>query len=489
MKEISTKYFKYFVFASLIYIPIFGYLNAFPIRLFDESRLAINAYEMLNNGDFIVTHYKGSPDMFNTRPPLMIWLQVLSMKFIGVNELSVRLPSAFATLFTCIAILLFSIKYLKNFWFGFIAVIILITTNGYVCFHVTRTGDYEALLILFTTLSNLLFFAFIETKKNKFLYLFFLVTALAVLTKSVTGLLFVPALLVYSLMQKQFLSILRNRHFYYGFLIFIILTLGYYLLRELKAPGYIRAVNYHELTGRYLQMLEGTKQGFWYYYNNIINFQLTALWYLLIPCGLLIGLFSKDIKIKRITLFSSLMILSYFLVISLAQTKLRHYDAAMYPFIAILISVSIYYIFNLLKNSNVINQTLTKNIIPFLFLFIVFITPYQNTINNTYKPKEHPWAKEFYEIGYFLRDAVNGKYDVDGYSLLYDGHDANLRFYLNILQNKGVKISFKDWRNLNTGDLVIVCQKNVKQYVEEHYDCKKIKEIDNVIKYKVNARK
>src|SRR5210317_710109 len=114
MKELFTQYFKYLILGALIYIPIFGYLSVFPIRLFDESRLAINAYEMLKNSDFIVTHYKGNPDMFNTRPPLMIWLQVLSMKFIGVNELSVRLPAAFATLFTCIVLLIFSLKYFKD---------------------------------------------------------------------------------------------------------------------------------------------------------------------------------------------------------------------------------------------------------------------------------------------------------------------------------------------------------------------------------------
>jgi len=489
MKEILNKYFKYIVLAALIYMPIFGYLNIFPIRLFDESRLANNAYEMLKNGDFIVTYYKGIPDMFNTRPPLMIWLQVLSMKFIGVNELSVRLPAAFATLFTCIVLLMFSLKFLKEFWFGFIAVIVLITSHGYVCEHVSRTGDYEALLILFTTLSGLLFFAFIETKKNKFLYLFFVFTAFAVLTKSVTGLLFMPALLIYSLIQKQFLPTLRNKHFYFGIMIFVVLTLGYYLLRQFQNPGYLRCVYNNELGGRYLHLLVGQKQGFWYYYNNIIDFQLTKLWYLLIPCGFLIGVFSKDLKIKRITLFSFLMILCFFIVISLAQTKLRHYDAPLYPFIAILISVSIYYILNLLKNLNLINQTLIINIVPFLFLFLITITPYQKTINNTYKPKEYPWAQEFYEIGYFLQDAVKGKYNVNDCFILYDGHDANLRFYLNILQDKGIKVSFKDWQNLNPDDLVIICQSDVKQYVEKNYNYKKIEEIGNAVKYKVYARK
>ena len=61
-------------------MPIFGYLDSYPIRIWDEARLAINAYEMLKNGDFIVTHYDNNPDMWNTKPPLMIWCQVFFMK-------------------------------------------------------------------------------------------------------------------------------------------------------------------------------------------------------------------------------------------------------------------------------------------------------------------------------------------------------------------------------------------------------------------------
>ena len=183
-------YFKYVILAALMYMPIFGHLDALPIRIWDEARLAINAYEMLNDGDYIVTHFEGKPDMWNTKPPLLIWVQVFFMKILGVNELSVRLPSAIAAFFTSLVLLIFSHKYLEKFWFGFITVFVLITSHGYINFHSSRTGDYDALLTLFTTLSGLLFFAYCEARNHKYLYLFFLCTALAVLTKSITGLLF-----------------------------------------------------------------------------------------------------------------------------------------------------------------------------------------------------------------------------------------------------------------------------------------------------------
>ena len=80
---------KILLVAILIYSPIFGHLSRLPIRIWDESRLAINAYEMYRDGGCLVTTFEGKPDHWNTKPPLLIWLQVLAMKAHGVGELAV----------------------------------------------------------------------------------------------------------------------------------------------------------------------------------------------------------------------------------------------------------------------------------------------------------------------------------------------------------------------------------------------------------------
>jgi len=108
--------------------------------------------------------------MWNTKPPLLIWVQVFLMRILGVNELAVRLPSAFAAFFTCIVLLIFFRRHLKNFWFGFISILVLVTSYGYIDLHASRTGDYDALLTLFTKLSGLFFFAFCATKNYKHIY-------------------------------------------------------------------------------------------------------------------------------------------------------------------------------------------------------------------------------------------------------------------------------------------------------------------------------
>lgn len=92
------------------------------------------------------------------------------MLFLGPGELAVRLPSAIAGLITCLLLLFISYKYLKNFLFGFIWAAVLITFNGYVDFHGTRTGDFDALLTLFMFLYAFFFFLYTERKNPRLLH-------------------------------------------------------------------------------------------------------------------------------------------------------------------------------------------------------------------------------------------------------------------------------------------------------------------------------
>ena len=57
------------ILLAIAYITLFSHIETLPIRLYDEARLANNAYEMLNDGDFVVTHFDSKPDMWNTKPP------------------------------------------------------------------------------------------------------------------------------------------------------------------------------------------------------------------------------------------------------------------------------------------------------------------------------------------------------------------------------------------------------------------------------------
>ncbi|MBA3901452.1 MAG: glycosyltransferase family 39 protein, partial [Bacteroidetes bacterium] len=169
----SKHYLILFLLLILAYFPIFSHLNTLPIRIWDESRLALNAYEMAQSGNLIVTSYEGEPDMWNTKPPLMIWMQAGLIKLIGLDELAIRLPSAIAVFFTCITLFIFSLRYLKSFWLGIIGILVLITSSGFVGFHTGRTGDYDAMLAFFIFSYCLFYYLFLEKGGVKYLYAFF----------------------------------------------------------------------------------------------------------------------------------------------------------------------------------------------------------------------------------------------------------------------------------------------------------------------------
>ena len=386
------------------------------------------------------------------------------------------------------ALLVFSIKYLDDFWFGFISILLLVTFNGYINQHVTRTGDYDALLILFTTAAGLLFYYLLEKKNASLLYAFFGLMTLAVLTKGIAAMLFAPALLLYVLFKKQLLWLLKQKHLYIGLAGFLIVSLGYYFLRELFNPGYLDAVKKNELGGRFLKLLFKEQRPLLYYVNNMMNIQL-KWWFYVLPVGFIAGMFSKDIKLRNLTIFSTLMIVVHLLVISISKTKFSWYNAPEFPFMAILIGIGIYSIFKAIEAGKGRTGTRNEIIIKGILLLFLFIYPYSYIFEKTNVPFEWNKEKKFYEIGYFLQNALRGNENVDGYYVLYDGYRTQNLFYLKALQSKGVNVDFKDWKALQPNDRVIAHQPKVKEFLEENYEYELIEKDNNISKYKIYARK
>jgi len=485
--KIIAKSIGYLIFATLILIPIFGGLGKSPLHLWDESRLAISAYEMLQDGNYLIPHYRGEPDMWSTKPPLMIWLQVLSFKIFGVNEFAVRFPAALAAFCTCLFLLFFVNHLYKNFFLGFVATMLLVTSIGYIGYHGARTGDYDALLTLFLTISGGSFFLFCENEHKKWLYLFFITTALAVLTKSVAGLMFLPAIAIYALLQKKALSLLKNRDFYIGIAIFVIFTISYYIGRELLNPGYLHAVFQNEWGGRYLQTLEGHGHPFFYFHHNFMFYRFSP-WYFFIPAGIVASFFTKNTVIKRVTLFASIITLSFFLIISSSQTKLLWYDLPIYPFMVLLILPLFDLMIQLFNRIKKNRFTPLIRLIPYIILVALLIVPYIQMVNKNFSDNRKHYIWHGYEINLFLKEALQGKYDLDNHFVVHDGYNQQYLFYFYLLKEKGVTINFKSKENLQKENQVILFQDNIKTYVEQHYQYKITHQYGNVFTYFIEKK-
>jgi 4-amino-4-deoxy-L-arabinose transferase-like glycosyltransferase len=77
------------VLGGLLFIPFLGHVHLFD---WDEINFAECAREMIATKNYLQVQIDFQP--FYQKPPLFIWLQVLSMKLFGVNEFAARFPNA-----------------------------------------------------------------------------------------------------------------------------------------------------------------------------------------------------------------------------------------------------------------------------------------------------------------------------------------------------------------------------------------------------------
>ncbi|WBS04464.1 glycosyltransferase family 39 protein [Pseudoduganella sp. SL102] len=316
-------------------VVLFYRLTDIPIELWDESRLANNALEMSKTGLSLITTFEWQPDHWNTKPPLLIWLMAIAINLVGVNELGVRLPSVLAALGTAMLVYWFVGHYLRRPVQAFLAVLIILATPGYIQIHGARSGNYDSLLTLLTTVYILCAFIFLqEQTRNKRMY--FALTTIAVVlafyTKTIQGMIFLPGIFLYALFTRQIGAILRKPYFYIGCILAAAACVSYYWIRNEIDPGYFAAVQANDLGGRYANALEGHHGSpLWYlfrvkFFPWLVPSLLMAAY--LLVCG--------SAAVKRLTAFLAMCLIVYLVVISSAGTKLVWYAMPLAPLSAIL---------------------------------------------------------------------------------------------------------------------------------------------------------
>jgi 4-amino-4-deoxy-L-arabinose transferase-like glycosyltransferase len=83
----------------VLFLPFIGITHLFD---WDEINFAESAREMLLTGDYL--NVQINFEHFREKPPLFIWMQVLSMKLFGINEFAARFPNTICSIFTLTAL-------------------------------------------------------------------------------------------------------------------------------------------------------------------------------------------------------------------------------------------------------------------------------------------------------------------------------------------------------------------------------------------------
>ncbi len=477
-------------FLILIYFPIFLHLDHIGLYLWDEAINALQAYEMSQNGNYLRRHFLGQVDNWETKPPMLIWLQVIFMKIVGYNELAVRLPSAFAALFTVILILRFFIKELNFLIGGIFSGLVLLCSSGYVKGHVSRSGDHDALLIFFLIAGLLYFYKYLKKGENHKFYLavftFFFISG--VLTKSIAGLYFAPALLIFTLIEKQFLSTIKSKSFWLSVLVFFLVIGTYYGLNEYHYPGYLKTVWGNELFPRFFnssadhdyQQLPDSL----HYVKSILKDKF-KFFFIFIPLSLLLVFFQKDQKLRRFTSLILICTILFLFVIS-NGTYNSWYDAPVFPLLAILVGSGLGIVYNALKVHLKISKLFLGILFYVIFLFTFFFTPYKEIIiEQCYFPKLHKHDPHY---GDFFKRLKKHNPELKNIFVYYEPRNRHFLFYRNIFNDQydynirscgsGTNSirNCKPHQQAKPGEHIMVCNQNLKKEVLEIF---KVKEVNS----------
>ncbi len=190
MKKDYKTYLLIIVIGFLFFVPFLGQVHLLD---WDEINFAEAAREMIVTGDYLSVRIDYEP--FHEKPPLFIWLQVISMKIFGINEFAARFPNAMIGIIT----LLFAFRLGKKFFdekFGLLWVLAFI--GSFLPHFYFKTGiiDPTFNLFIFASMYYISELAYKQINSpnqsiKKELLLAGVFNSLAVLTKGPVGFLLV----------------------------------------------------------------------------------------------------------------------------------------------------------------------------------------------------------------------------------------------------------------------------------------------------------
>jgi 4-amino-4-deoxy-L-arabinose transferase-like glycosyltransferase len=428
IKRLIKKYnCKYLILDILllfiIYGSIFSQLNRKTINCWDEGIYATNTLEMSVNGNYLVKYFNNKPEMWGTEPPLASWLQLIFVKIFGYNEVSFRLPSAFAALFVVFLIIRLCSRHFYNRRIGYFSVLVLITSIGYIGPHVTRTCDLDSLLVLFTFFYVYMFYKYLVKFEPRYLYLSTLGIICALYTKSIAGLMFLPGLFIYSIYQYKLKAIFARKEIYFSIFAFIFFVLIYYLSRENLNPGYLKAAWNNEIAQRFFSVNQSHSESFDFYYQNLKEERFVP-WFLFLPFCFLFIFKKGNERIKNLVIYILFVVIGFFFVISISHTKLVWYDAPLYPYLAILAGISLDFLFKGVKNLISINKSVYF-ILLILFCSVFFYYPYKEILKRNFQRTVYTEEK----YGSLIKDTYKNKPQIKSYKILTPFFNPSACFY------------------------------------------------------------
>jgi len=436
-----------------------------PIYIWDEAIYANNSLDMAQSHQYLVYTVNGVPDHYNTKPPLVIWLQSLSFRLFSYTEFALRLPTLLALVGVLFLFFVWIKKWGLSIGIGIVATFILLTTKGAIRPHVFLSGDLDGVLVFFTSAITFIHLEQILKKEisNRSIVLFFVCLLGGFFTKSVAVLLLAPSIFISYVYAGMLGKLLKNKTLYLCFIVFILIVSGYYFLREKYDLGYINIVWNSEFKRYTSNVMTWHAQPFLFYFKNIITRFNT--FYFILTILLALPYFVLNTTHKKMVVHLFLICIVYLIVISIPAVKLEWYDAPIYPLWSFALAIMICEL--CLKFYEERNQLPVFKILFTPLILILAAWPFYSICKDellatrVYQPQE---------MEAMMLKEVDRKYDLPNYIVLMDVEDNKLHhfdalnFYINSfhINNRKTVLLKRFISDIQLHDtLVVVQQKKI----------------------------
>lgn len=447
-------------------------LGRFPIFQWDEARYVNNSVEILRNGHWLDFRMDGAIDTWNFKPPLVLWLQVLSMKIWGATEWGVRFPTALAGIGMVALLFWFGVRVLKSPLTGLLSGLFFLASDGFIGPHMGRTADLDAVQTFFITLYSLIFIRYLLEGGNSWRYfaLLGLLVFLSFLCKGMPGLLILPYLFIITLLHGNFRKVILAKEAYIFAALVISLCIGYYALREWQAPGYwalVKQSEFNRFSGKGVEW--HIQPPLFYLENFVANKRYFPLIFLL-PFTLAGFVWIRPGSLRRVFTYCWIIVAGYLTFISIPPVKLEWYDAPLYPFFALLFGISIS------EGARSLSEKMPRMsaaLLSLAFTAVLCFLPYQRIWEKIqYTPEK---MADFEWEGVFIRQLREAHPEWLNYTILkqvkHPEHLDQVKFYQKTFEYRlGAPVQVEsNWRSVKAGERVVVSQPALSDSLKQQF--------------------
>ena len=348
MEKYIEKYWNLLAILVVFAVCALGFfagIGDYALMDVDETRYVSMARDMFTSKNFLTLYLNN--EYFFEKPPLYFWSECLSFGLFGhINEFSARFAPALYALVATLAVY-FAGKKVVSTKFGFVSALILATSIEFII--LARFAILDIVVSSLIGISALCGFMtqFVEEKNKKyFWWLFYVFSALAVMTKGIPGFV-VPfgVMFFVTLFNKTFKKCFTPSYIIPGILLFLAIVLPWHIimLKTYDPLFFNEYIMKHHINRFFSSSEIGREQPFYFYI-------LTILWGAMpyVLSVIMVGIkrifnwekinFSDMTKERKFLWFNIIAFAFTLIFFSVSKTKLITYILPIYIFSANIMS-------------------------------------------------------------------------------------------------------------------------------------------------------